>query len=63
MKTHGQTALKFPFCLGEEDVIHILLECLETGKWGMKSLSDKRLAVNKVEAYREILRSTLKDQI
>jgi len=46
---------RFPFCLGEEDVTHILLECLETGKWGMEFLNDEGLTMNKVEAYRKIL--------
>ena len=54
---------RFPFCLGEEDVIHILLECLGTGKWEMKFLNDKRLSMNKVVAYRKIKRSTHKYQI
>jgi hypothetical protein len=52
-----------PLCVGEEDVEHILLDCLETINWRMKCLNKKYLNMNKQRACRRILRSTNKDQI
>jgi hypothetical protein len=52
-----------PLCLVEEDVKHILLDCLETRNWRMKFLNEKWLNTNKEVAYRSILRSTNKAQI
>jgi hypothetical protein len=52
-----------PLCLGEEEVKHILLECLETRNWRMKFLNEKWLNMKKEVSYRKILGSTNKDQI
>jgi len=47
---------RWPSRLGEEDVMHILLDCLETGNWRMKYLNEKRLSTN--NDYMKILRYT-----
>jgi hypothetical protein len=52
-----------PLCLGEEHVICIKLDCLETRNWRTKFLSEKWLIVNKEVAYRKILRCCDKDQV
>jgi hypothetical protein len=36
-----------PSCLGEEDAVHIGLDCLETGNLRMKILNYKWLSMNK----------------
>lgn len=51
-----------PLRLSEEDVIHILLDCLGTRNWRMKFLNDKVLRMNKDVAYRKTLRCCNKDQ-
>jgi hypothetical protein len=38
---------KMSFCLGEEDVKHILLECKETKYWRFRLIHDKWLNMNK----------------
>ena len=50
-------------CLGAENAVHILLDCLETEHWGKKVLNDKWVIVHKEVAYRKILRYTNEDQI
>jgi hypothetical protein len=52
-----------PLCLGEEDIIHILLDYLQTRNWRIKLLYDKWLSMNVNLAYRKILRCSNKDQI
>jgi hypothetical protein len=52
-----------PTHLGEEDVIHISLHCLETINWGMEFLNDMWLSMNKEIAYVKVLRCTNKDQM
>ena len=52
-----------PLCLGEEGIIHILLDYLETRNLRMKFLNDEWLGKNEKAAYRKILRCTNKDQI
>jgi hypothetical protein len=51
------------FYLGEEDAKHILLDCRETRNWTLKCLNDKWLNMNKVAAYRKMLRWTNRGQI
>jgi hypothetical protein len=41
----------------------MLLDCLETRKWGMKCLSIKWLSMNRDVAYRKIVICPNKDQI
>jgi hypothetical protein len=50
-----------PIYFGEEDVKHILLDCLETRNWRMEFLSEKWLNIKKEVAYRKILRCTNKN--
>jgi hypothetical protein len=51
-KTHKG---RCPLCLDEEDVKHMLLDCLETINWRMNILSEKCPSMNKEVAYRKIL--------
>ena len=52
-----------PLWLGEEDVIQILLDCLETRNWRKKVLNYKWLNLIKEIAYRKILSCTCNYQI
>jgi len=52
-----------PLYVGEEDVHHMLLECLGTRNWRIIFANDKWLNMNKEIAYIIILRCTNKDQI
>jgi hypothetical protein len=50
------------FCEGEEDVKHILLDCLETSNWRMKFFNNTWLNMNKEIAYKKTLWCTNKGQ-
>ena len=50
-------------CLGEEDIKHMLLYCLETGKWIRNFVNKKWFSVNKEIACRNVLSYANKDQI
>jgi hypothetical protein len=52
-----------PLWLGEEDVIQMLLDCLETRNWRKKFLNYKWLNLIKEIAYRKILSCTCNYQI
>ena len=52
-----------PLCLGEEDIIHILLDYLETRNWRIKFLYNKWLSMNVKLDDRKILRCSNKDQL
>jgi hypothetical protein len=43
-------------CLGEENVKHLSLDCLETRNWRMKFLNEKWLNMTREVAYRKTLR-------
>ena len=43
-------------CLSEEEIKPMLLDCLETMKWGMKFFSKKWLSMNTAVAYRKIVK-------
>ena len=43
-----------PLCLGEEDVKHMLLDCLKNRSWRMKFLNEKWLNTKKEVDYRKV---------
>jgi hypothetical protein len=54
---------RYPLCLEEEDVEHILLECKETKHWRVKLIHDKWLNVNREVACRKIVKITNRTHI
>ena len=52
-----------PLCYVAEDVVHKLLNCLETENWRMKYLNGKWLGMNREVAYRKVLNCTNRGQI
>jgi hypothetical protein len=61
--THKADKERCLLCSGEEQVEHILLDCLETKNWRTNFLNGKRLNMNTEIVYRKILRRTNKAQI
>jgi hypothetical protein len=53
--TH-QVTINVTLSLGEENVKHMLPDCLENINWGKAFLNKGRLNMNKEIAYRKILR-------
>ena len=49
---------RYPLCLEEEDVKHILLVCKETKLWRVILIHGKRLNMNKEIAYRKTVKIT-----